>query len=35
MKTLKILAICSLSLLAVASCTKNFEQINHNPNKVT
>ena len=35
MKTLKILAICSLSLLAVASCTKNFEQTNHNPNKVT
>ena len=36
MKAMKIFAAAAaLCLIGAASCTKNFEQINHNPNKLT
>ena len=34
MKTFKFLAL-TIGLLAAVSCTKDFEKINHNPNRVT
>ncbi|MBQ9892875.1 MAG: SusD/RagB family nutrient-binding outer membrane lipoprotein [Bacteroidales bacterium] len=36
MKAMKYLAaFAALCLVGAASCTKNFEQINHNPNRIT